>query len=947
MGRNLYLVLACCANLIVSNLAAVASERIPSGTWKGTYTCQQRLTGATLTFNPKEQPGDYARFDFYRVPSGPRVLSGSFLYKVRYNAERRELRLVSHRWLKRPATFGMIDVSGRFDTRLQRFSGRVHHGRCGEIRLTADVPVGSTSAAGSGATSASGISQSFGEPLPDKAIGLWPGEIGCPGTKTSAFDVRLEIDRTAQGPRVQLHWKIAGRPQTALYDYQYWNQSRRLELKGGKMTKGEGQPIKFAGNFWSQWDKFTGNASPGCYVSLAPPSPYKTTLEQSHEIYEIPARGRAPMVVDATGTLTRSQINDLNANLKTNGGYQLYVRIVDNLNGTGLRSRARKMLERMKKAGPPYENVIIISVSTSIAYAIVEWADVPQLPKHVTSHFVRSEFKPFSNKQPDLDAAIRRAVSYLNGQFAPVSTPSQLNDNLAGNWAGVAACRGKTQDVKLMVHESGPDTYSARLDAFRTFDFVIRKTAPRRYEAKSTSRTIREKIFLHAGSGTPPVLELDIRGGCHVAFFIRHEPIAGLGGLYSRQPEHREFCRKTVEPWQAEGRRVGERALRLKEDLYPHLQAFAHATAGIRAMFEDDIFRKYFGVKVDELTQTQFTKLIDQVRGCAMLRPTDSLYPIGDETIMFEEHSLRKAKADIDRSVFDGRGVRSVGFLRSLELNLRNSAPSIPLAELIGGLQSPDATADTIEQGLRKAAATLHRAPPTQSLEALASLSKRLDQHKMKRHRTQTAQRGTRNAALLKVSQVPFSRIPTRFHALLRSLANGDPVQLDDGTRLILGGIATELHAQCNLELSVAERAELLLFMKSTAERVVGGSNFGSLKFGEGWRDMANGQVIFDAGVAVGKAFNCAKPAVDGLIRLAMDAVQSNTRDADGGDPIFIRTCAQHLSDAQCRCLVKVGSSAIPNLHQQRYSRGLVHRIATGNLFAGMQLIAACQIARY
>ncbi|MCB1512445.1 MAG: hypothetical protein KDJ36_16215, partial [Hyphomicrobiaceae bacterium] len=791
------------------------------------------------------------------------------------------------------------------------------------------------------------VSRSFGDPLPDKAIGSWLGEITCPGTQKPASGVRLEISRTAHGPRVQLHWKKAGRARSARYDFQYWRETRRLELKDGRVIKGSGRPIRFVGNFWSQWDKFTGYSTPGCYVSVAPPSPYKTTLKRSHEIYEIPERGRAPMVVDATGTLTQSQIDDLNKNVKTNGGYQLYVRIVDNLNGTGLRSRARKMLERMKKAGPPYENVIIISVSTSIAYAYVEWADVPQLPKHVTSYFVRSEFKPFHNKQPDLDAAIRRAVSFLNGQFAPASAPAQLNENLEGQWAGVAACNRKTQSMRLTINKSGPDTYFARLEAFRTFGFVIRKSGRHRYEAKSASSTIRKKVVLHAGSGTPPVLELDVRGGCHVAFFIRHEPIPGLSGLYGRQPQHGEFCSKVVGPWQAEGRRVGERALRLKEQLYPHLQAFAHATAGIRAMFEDDVFRKYFGLKVGELTQSQFTKLIDQARGCAMLRPTDSLYPIGDETIMFGEHSLRQAKAKIDRSVFDGRGVQSVGYLRSLELNLRNHAPSASLDDLLAGLKSPQATADDIERGLRKAAGRLHRAPPVRTLDALAKLAKRVVELKAERHRAETAARRSRNAALLKLSQIPFNRIPTRFHTLLRSLANGDPVQLDDGTRLVLGGIATELHAQCKADLPPQERVELMLFLKSTGERVVGGSNFGSLKFGEGWRDMADGQMIFNAGVAVAKAFNCARPAVDGLIRLVIDAVQSNTRDAQGGDPIFIRTCAQHLSDTQCRCLVKVGSSAIPNLHQQRYSRSLVRRIATGNLFAGMQLLAACRIARY
>gem|GEM_PF-5440167 len=925
--------------------AAIAEQRAPTGIWKGTYKCGQGRTGATLTFNPKERRGNFAKFEFYRAKGGPRVPSGSFLYKVRYDQRKRALRLIPHRWIKGPPpTYRMIEISGQFDSRIERFSGKVHHGSCGKIQLLAkagDVDRSQTR------PKLSAISRSYGDPLPDKAIGSWPGEIKCPGTKKKPLAVRLEIARTGQGPRVQLDYTKGKQSHVALYDYRYWKRSRRLELKDGRWVKGRGKILKFSGNFWSDWDKFTGNASPGCYVGLAPPSPYKTTLKQSHKIYELPKRGRAPTVIDATGTLTDAQVRDLNANLKTNGGYQLYVRIVDNLNGNGLRSRARKMLQRMKKAGPPYENVIIISISTSIAYSYVEWADVPQLPKHAISHFIISKFKPFPNKKPAIDTAIRDAVTYFNGKFAPSTGPKQVNENLAGTWLGVAACRRKTQEVKLTLFESGKDTYSARFEAFGTFNFVIQKTGHGRYQAKSPSRSIRKKVVLHAGRGTPPVLELDVRGGCHVAFLIRHEPINGFGGIYAKQSEQETFCEKTVEPWQAEGRKVREAALRLKERLYPHLQAYAHATAGVRAMFEDAVFRKYFGIAVGELSQAQFTRLIDQVRGCAITRPTRSSYHIGDETILFEKRSLHKTKGEIDRSVLDGRLIRSVPYLAALELNLKGKRRNSTLASLLGDALKPDAQMPTIETALRKSARSLHLAPPTETLRVLGSLADRMKELKSARFQATTKARRERNAKLLQIAKIPFGRIDRRFHAMLRSLAKGEPVQLDDGTRLILGGIATELHAKCSLNLSSSERVELLAFIKSTAERVVGGSNLGSLKFGEAWRDMANGQALFNAGVAIGKAFRCSKPTVDGLARLVIDAVQSNTTGPNGGDPIFIRTCAQHLSGTQCRCLAKVGSSVIPNIHQERYSRYLVSRITKGNLFSGMQVFAVCKIARY
>ena len=818
------------------------------------------------------------------------------------------------------------------------------NGRCGEIRLAVSSAM---SARADTAGKLTAISRSDGDPLPDKAIGSWPGEFKCSGKNPKSFPVTLEVTRTDHGPRVQLRYKNGNKSGVALYDYQYRKGSRRLTLKNGRWLKGGGKLYTFSGNFWSEWNKFTGNVHDACYyVSLDAPSPYKTTLKQSREIYELPKHGRAPMVIDTTGTLTDAQVSDLNTTLKTNGGYQLYVRIVDNLSGYGIRSSAREMLQRMKKAGPPYENAIIISMSTTIGSYYVEWSDVPQLAKPDISLFVISRFRPFRDKVP-LDVAIRQAVSYFDNKFAPSSGPKQVNESLAGTWKGVTACRRRTEAAELTLFESGKDTYSARLMARRTFYFVIQKTSQRRYQAKSPISTIGEKVVLHAGRGTPPVLELGMRGDCNIAFLIRHEPISGLGGIYATHSGQEDFCRKTIVPWQAEGRKVREAALRLKERLYPHLQAYEDGTAGARVMFEDAVFRKYFGIAIDELNQAQFTRLIDQVRGCAILRPTSSPYHIGDEKLLFEESSLHRAKGEINRSVFDGRIIKSVPYLAALELNLTTKRQNITLASLLGDALNPDAPLPTIEAALRKSAPNLHLAPPTETLRVLGSLADRMKELKTAKFQAATKARRERNARLLQIAQIPFGRIDGRFHALLRDLAEGKPVQLDDGTRLIFGGIATELHAKCKLGLSVGERIQLGAFIKSTAERAIGGSNFGSLKFGEAWRDLREGRVIFNAGVAIGKAFNCSKPAVDGLARLILDAIQSNTAGADGGDPIFVKTCAQHLNDFQCRCLVKVGSSVIPNLHQQRYSRGLVSRIAKGNLFSGMQAFVACGISRY
>ena len=65
------------AHVTTSSSPAVAEGVL--GTWKGTYTCSQGLTGMTLiiTQGQASDGGVDAVFDFYAVPSNPSVPSGS------------------------------------------------------------------------------------------------------------------------------------------------------------------------------------------------------------------------------------------------------------------------------------------------------------------------------------------------------------------------------------------------------------------------------------------------------------------------------------------------------------------------------------------------------------------------------------------------------------------------------------------------------------------------------------------------------------------------------------------------------------------------------------------------------------------------------------------------------------------------------------------------------
>lgn len=78
----------------------------------------------------------------------------------------------------------------------------------------------------------------------------------------------------------------------------------------------------------------------------------------------------------------------------------------------------------------------------------------------------------------------------------------------------------------------------------------------------------------------------------------------------------------------------------------------------------------------------------------------------------------------------------------------------------------------------------------------------------------------------------------------------------------------------------------------------------------------------------------------DGLVR----ASRSAKTGRDGGDPVFIRTCAPVFDKSRCRCLAQIGRSAIPAIHQRRYSRELVHDIIKRNPMLGFAIGGVCRI---
>jgi hypothetical protein len=82
------------------------------GIWKGTYTCQQGLTGVTLDII-RAQSNDSsldAEFDFYAVAANPGVPSGSGTQQGTYTAG--HLILTWQAFTAQPAGYGGVNLNG-------------------------------------------------------------------------------------------------------------------------------------------------------------------------------------------------------------------------------------------------------------------------------------------------------------------------------------------------------------------------------------------------------------------------------------------------------------------------------------------------------------------------------------------------------------------------------------------------------------------------------------------------------------------------------------------------------------------------------------------------------------------------------------------------------------------------------------------------------------------
>jgi outer membrane protein OmpA-like peptidoglycan-associated protein len=110
------------------------------GTWVGSYTCAQGLTGITLTISNATPTLVTAGFHFHEDHRNPGVPTGCFQMKGSYDASTKQLILLGEKWLLRPAGWVMVDFVGEVDAEGKTFTGRARGPGCTTFHLVRGTP---------------------------------------------------------------------------------------------------------------------------------------------------------------------------------------------------------------------------------------------------------------------------------------------------------------------------------------------------------------------------------------------------------------------------------------------------------------------------------------------------------------------------------------------------------------------------------------------------------------------------------------------------------------------------------------------------------------------------------------------------------------------------------------------------------------------------------------
>jgi len=140
MGKAAIMAGVVIAGAAAGTAVAAASHRsarppVLTGTWTGSYTCSQGLTGLRLVILAAPDGTLTGTFSFYALPANPGVPSGEGTVAGTYSATRTDIRPV--RWIRQPPGYVLVGlIAGPPADNGTLLSGRVSNPGCSTFSVT-------------------------------------------------------------------------------------------------------------------------------------------------------------------------------------------------------------------------------------------------------------------------------------------------------------------------------------------------------------------------------------------------------------------------------------------------------------------------------------------------------------------------------------------------------------------------------------------------------------------------------------------------------------------------------------------------------------------------------------------------------------------------------------------------------------------------------------------
>jgi hypothetical protein len=127
----------CPARLAASRPLVSADDWI--GLWRGTYVCNQGITGLFLTVRRSSADDVTAVFRFFAIPENPGVPIGEYEMAGRLGSQNNHLQLLPLWWIQAPPQYVMVGLKGDYDEATGEYSGRVLGPGCAKFILRRDL----------------------------------------------------------------------------------------------------------------------------------------------------------------------------------------------------------------------------------------------------------------------------------------------------------------------------------------------------------------------------------------------------------------------------------------------------------------------------------------------------------------------------------------------------------------------------------------------------------------------------------------------------------------------------------------------------------------------------------------------------------------------------------------------------------------------------------------